>query len=166
MSDATPPRTGERASAEFWTSYDAPIERYVDDTTPPTGHEVYLKIYGRPLGGATRQRPRESDKDRIREKQGNRCLYCDQPIGGIALRSGAPVELRAAWDHFVPFVYAQRNSFDNWVLACHLCNAIKHGKMFETVVEAQQFINARRHERGIETIDPDLQRRILALDND
>ena len=148
----------QRVVTEFWDTFDQPADRYVvEHTPPPTVREAYLEIYGRPLGGASRQFPRPVDKERIRERQGNRCLYCDELIGSLVLRRNEPIELRTAWDHFIPYAYAQRNGHDNWVLACHLCNLIKHAKMFQTVMEAQQFIQARWVEKRIERLDPALQ---------
>lgn len=64
--------------------------------------------------------------------------------------------LRLNWDHFVPFAYGRTNASANWVAACHVCNGIKSCRVFDTVLEAQEYIRERwaakgyALERGIE----------------
>jgi len=120
---------------------------------PLTAHERYLAVYGRPITGAARKRkPNAAIRQRILERQGNACLYCDLPIGAHVPRRGKLITLRLNWDHFIPHAYAASNGHDNWVAACHVCNGIKHSKIFNTVIEAQLFIRPRWQELGYERV--------------
>jgi hypothetical protein len=111
----------------------------------------YLKIYGRAVTGAAQRRaPRGALREEVLARQRSRCLYCDLPFGSVVMRRGEPVTLRINWDHFVPYAYAAGNPGDNWVAACHVCNGIKSARMFDTVMEAQQFIRARWAVMGYE----------------
>src|SRR5690348_10233210 len=85
------------------------------------------------ITGTRRGRPSAVLRKQMLAKQGHRCLYCDLLFSGTVMRHGRPVVLRLVWDHFVPYAYLVRNPSDNWVAACHVCNAIKGSLMFETV---------------------------------
>ncbi|GGM53517.1 HNH endonuclease [Dactylosporangium sucinum] len=100
-------------------------------------------------GAATRRYPPTRVRREITAKQRNRCLYCGHRIGTEVWRDNQRVQLRANWDHFVPYVYARANRNTNWVLACHICNLIKSCHLFSTVIEAQRFIRGRLAEKGI-----------------
>lgn len=109
-------------------------------------------VYGRSTisGIQRRKKPQTADQQRAREIQGNRCLYCDIPIGTVIWRRSQAVTLRTNWDHFVPYAYLARNPGANWVLACHVCNAIKSCRMFETVHAARAVILPIRITKGYE----------------
>jgi hypothetical protein len=139
-------RTPEQIAADFWATFDGKpeVEREVE---APYEDDSYLKIYGRPIGGSRRTRPTLRQRTAIRDRQHDRCLYCGFPIGTLVFKRGVQMELRAAYDHFIPHAYAHSNRSDNWVLACHVCNGIKWAKVFNTVNEAQLYIRERRRER-------------------
>lgn len=123
-----------------------------------------LRVYGRgPSSGTDRRRkPRVAERARIIAQQGNRCLYCEIPIGTIIDRRGKDVVLRTNWDHFIPYAYVARNPHDNWVLACHVCNGIKRGRIFKTVQEVRNTVLPERLDKGYE--DPlDVLRRLGEL---
>lgn len=118
----------------------------VDESAIP---EWRLKIYGRPITGSGRRRtPTNAQREIITANQKNRCLYCDLRIGTVVWRGIYNVRLQVNWDHFVPYSYGRTNASSNWVLACHICNGIKGCRMFETVVEAQEYIRARWAKKG------------------
>lgn len=120
-----------------------------------------LRVYGRgPANGTDRRRqPRVAERARIIAQQGNRCLYCEIPLGTTISRKGKDIVLRLNWDHFIPYAYVARNPRDNWVLACHVCNGLKRGRIFKTVQEVRATILPERQKKGYE--DPyDVLRRI------
>lgn len=112
-----------------------------------------LVVYGRSRisGQNKRESPRLADRSRVLELQGNRCLYCEIPIGAQIARGSQNITLRAHWDHFVPFAYLASNPSSNWVLACHVCNGIKLARMFQTVQAARDLILPRRLTKGYES---------------
>lgn len=112
-----------------------------------------LKVYGRAVAGDSKKRfPSKRIKREITECQRGLCLYCDLPIGSVVRRKGNDVALRPNWDHFVPYAYSRANSNQNWVLACHICNNIKGCRMFDTVIEAQEFIKACWLDKGYQHV--------------
>jgi 5-methylcytosine-specific restriction endonuclease McrA len=127
------------------------------DLGPQEIPEWRLKIYGGPLGGASRRYPTKRMKEALIEKQHNRCLYCDHAIGTAIERRGKAVILRPQYDHFVPYAYSRRNPRDNWVLACHVCNGIKSCRMFSTVADAQRLIRDERARKGYVVHELDLE---------
>lgn len=131
-------------------------------TTLPPG-DWRLTVYGSrgTAVGDVRRQPRKADRQRVIADQSNSCLYCGIPIGtvigrrvGVSRWSSRDTEvtLRPNWDHFVPYSWILRNPRSNWVLACHVCNHIKKGRLFDTVEEARQAILADREERGYESV--------------
>lgn len=102
------------------------------------------------IGVERKRRPPKTVRDRIHAEQRGACLYCEIPIGAQIWRGRELVTLIANWDHFVPYAYAQR-SRGNWVLACHVCNAIKSTRMFDTVQHARLVILPRREAIGYES---------------
>lgn len=118
------------------------------DLGPSSVPDWKLKVYGRALGGAGKRQPSEKTKKMLVEKQHNRCLYCNHKIGSGIERRGKAVQLRAQYDHFVPFAYSRRNPRDGFILACHVCNNIKGPRLFVTVQDATDFIRVERDRRG------------------
>lgn len=110
-------------------------------------------VYGRSRisGIGTRRRPHQADRERVIERQGYACLYCEIPISTVIRRRGRELILRANWDHFVPYSYSQRNPSANWVLACHVCNNIKTSRMFADVEAARRVILPERIAKGYES---------------
>lgn len=109
-------------------------------------------VYGRShiSGVQNRKAPLLAERLRVQEAQGNRCLYCEIPIGATIWRRSRTVTLRVNWDHFVPYAYLARNPRNNWVLACHVCNAIKSCRMFDSVQAARAAILPVRIAKGYE----------------
>lgn len=109
-------------------------------------------VYGRSQigGNGVRRQPRRVDRERIIAQQGYVCLYCEIPISTKIWRKAREVILCAAWDHFVPYAYSQRNPAQNWVLACHVCNGIKTARMFADVETARRAILPERIAKGYE----------------
>lgn len=91
---------------------------------------------------------------RIREAiiagQGNRCIYCQQRLDGVAFnrKRNKAVPIRIHIDHLVCWKYSQDNGFDNLLAACHICNGIKNDYLFENFYELQRFILGRRAAKG------------------
>jgi len=110
-----------------------------------------LAVYGRTCitGAAPKRSPRAAIR-RALEAQGNVCLYCQIPIGTEILRRSKIVKLKRNFDHFVPHAFSARNPSSNFVIACHVCNAVKRMSMFATVEEARAYVLPRREELGYE----------------
>ena len=110
----------------------------------------HADVYGRWLGTGRhkRRRPKRWIRDRVLERQGNQCAYCGAVFGGLTLsRGGITVKVQIAWDHFIPYVHNPIQPDDNWVASCHICNGIKSCAVFDTIVEAKDYIMARRWRR-------------------
>ncbi len=88
-------------------------------------------------------------KELIR-RQRNKCFYCDKEIGTYYVRNNVVRKTTVHYDHFLPFSYLQDNPYDNWVMACNICNLIKSSKVFENMDLAKQFIYTRRMAKEIE----------------
>jgi len=88
-----------------------------------------------------RHRPSVKIQRQVLNHQNHQCVYCGCPVGG---RSGRGIH----WDHFIPFCYGG-NGDDNWVASCPECNLFKSAFLFNTIEEAQIFIQNRRVERGL-----------------
>ena len=97
-----------------------------------------------------RRTPPAAEKRRILEEQENRCFYCGLSFDDHNYRRSLPVKLKLHWDHQLPYSYSQNNKTANFVASCHICNGIKSNKLFQTVEEAQVFIQSRRKLKGYE----------------
>ena len=80
--------------------------------------------------------------------QNNRCFYCERAFYSLVGRGSRLVSLRIAWDHLVPYAYSQDNRTVNFVAACHVCNGLKGSLLFDTVAEAQIYLQSRREAKG------------------
>lgn len=139
----------------------------MEDIERPLG-DWRRTVYGRSRisGIGIRRSPRTAERNRVLEIQGNRCLYCELPIGTAIWRHSRSVTLQANWDHFVPFAYLAQNPESNWVLACHVCNNIKSCRMFDTVQAARDVILPAREVKGYEDLKSVLLRLgLVATDN-
>jgi len=105
---------------------------------------------------ARRRLPPRRERDKILEKQGNACLYCGNTFGSVVYKNGVGEPLEVRWDHMVPFCYGQNNKADNFCAACHVCNASKSSKMFNTVEEASDYIKRRWAKRGYSKTTPEV----------
>ncbi|SES04002.1 HNH endonuclease [Streptomyces qinglanensis] len=125
-------------------------------------------VYGRSQisGNDSRRRPRTAERARLIAEHRNRCLYCQIPIGAEILRENSFVTLRLNWDHFAPYAYIARNPQDNWVLACHVCNNIKQGRIFQTVQEVRNTILPERLTKGYEDPLSVCRRLGIVIDHD
>ena len=86
-----------------------------------------------------RGRPSRSLQKEILKHQCYQCVYC-----GANLRGKKRVE----YDHFIPFSYAE-NSENNFVASCKDCNMIKSSMLFDSIIEAQVYIQAEREKKRL-----------------
>ncbi len=157
------PETVATTVADFWAWFDREAETMPTECETASAEDSYLAIYGRAIAGAARRRPTPKQRLAIRDEQDDKCLYCDQSIGSLVLRRGHAVMLRPHYDHFIPFSFSSANRMANWVLACHVCNLIKHCMVFGTVAEAQRYVRARRQQLGYDLLSEDLQSRLQRI---
>lgn len=100
------------------------------------------------LSSPFRKIPPIEVRKRILEKQQNRCLYCELEFGSIIFRKTKPMLVKLAWDHQIPFAYAQNNKDQNFCASCQVCNGIKSSIMFQTLDEAKLHILHIRKRKG------------------
>jgi len=77
------------------------------------------------------------------EKQENRCFYCNRHFGNVVYKKNKTIKLRTHWDHKIPYALSQNNEIYNFVAACHICNAMKYSKVFQTKDEAQVYLTLK-----------------------
>lgn len=99
---------------------------------------------------ARRKTPSLAVRNRVLVEQSNRCLYCRNEFGGFVFRGAHPIQVKLVWDHFVPYCYTFNSRSTNFVAACDLCNSIKSGKVFDTIQEAQEYVQTKRAAKGIQ----------------
>lgn len=95
-----------------------------------------------------KQGPPAAMKKLILAAQDGRCFYCERILGFKYRHHGKRVKLKLHWDHLVPYSYLQANDTNNFVAACHICNAVKGSMMFQTIEEARVYVNVRLQEWG------------------
>lgn len=71
------------------------------------------------------------------------CAYCCKSYGAIVLYKNEPTMVTLSWDHAVPFSFSYDNRPTNYLPACQICNAVKGNKMFNTIEEVQEYVQAR-----------------------
>lgn len=96
---------------------------------------AHVKAYdsANPEGAAARARLRREREDaaggsgytdrdlqKLRFRLGDRCAYCDTPLGG-----------RGHLDHMTPVAKGGRDDIDNVTYCCESCNQAKHAKTVE-----------------------------------
>jgi len=91
------------------------------------------------LTESIRHKPPAHIQKEILSHQNNQCIYC-----GLRLDTGREIN----WDHFIPFVFGE-TSDRNWVASCRECNSFKSSYLFNSVDEAQIYIQNKRLERGL-----------------
>lgn len=106
---------------------------------------------------ARRRLPPLRERRAIYEKQGGRCLYCLLEFGSLVWKNGRVVQLKLEWDHMVPWSYSQNNGGQNFCAACHVCNASKSNKMFDSLEDAREYLDRRRARRGFSTDPPEMR---------
>ena len=107
--------------------------------------DKYYRVSGSPQG---RKTPPAAEKRRILEEQENKCFYCDVEFDSLRWRNGRAIRIKLHWDHKLPYAYSQNNHTSNFVAACHVCNGIKSDKVFQTVEEAQIYLQDKRKAKG------------------
>lgn len=93
-----------------------------------------------PVG--SRKQPSAQGKRSILAEQGNMCLYCDRAFGSWAQIGARTCQVQLRWDHMKPHAYDQDNRDENFAAACQFCNSWKSDKMFLTVQEVRDFVQA------------------------
>lgn len=87
---------------------------------------------------------RKSIPVNIRKKllveQDNHCFWCGRLFGITYERKHKIYTLKPCGDHKIPFSWIQRNPDNNWVLACNLCNAYKHNKMYDDEKQMKDYL--------------------------
>jgi hypothetical protein len=96
----------------------------------------------RPLG--------RDEKEAILRVQDYSCFYCERRFGSIAYLSGKERVIKIQWDHLVPFSFSQNNQAGNIAAACQFCNNWKRDLVFNSLEEAQVFLNAKWKEKQTE----------------
>lgn len=95
-----------------------------------------------------RYKPKKEDKKKILNRQKNKCIYCGRDFGSLAVVKDKVVELRVHWDHKIPYSYSFNNKGNNFVAACHVCNRLKSNTVFETIEDAQIYLERRWGYKG------------------
>lgn len=103
-----------------------------------------------------RRTPHKLIKEQILQIQNYRCFYCQITFGNLTFRRGKPVTLKIQWEHFEPFSFSQNNEDENFVAACQICNGIKSDLNFQTVEEAQIYVQTKRESKGYIDALPEL----------
>lgn len=79
-------------------------------------------------------------KSEILSQQHGTCFYCNQEIGSAVYFRKKVRVLRATIDHVIPFAYCQHDHSDNFVVACQVCNSMKHSKIFNSMADCLEYI--------------------------
>jgi hypothetical protein len=95
-----------------------------------------------------RKGPPVDVRRQILERQGGKCLYCEQALGSWRRRNGAPVQLKTHWDHRVPHSFRADRRPGNWAASCHVCNFAKSNKHFGTLEETIEYLAEARKRKG------------------
>ena len=95
-----------------------------------------------------RDTPSKKRQTQLLNEQDNRCLYCGRRFGEYVYRDKKAIRLRIHWDHKTPYCYSLDNRPDNFAAACHICNGMKSGFVYNTIEEAQIAITNRWKEKG------------------
>ena len=95
-----------------------------------------------------RYTPSINTKKEILQNQNYRCIYCEKSFDGYVWRKGKGIKLKVAWDHFLPFCFSYNNHETNFLAACQICNGIKSDLVFDSIQEAQTYIQTKREEKG------------------
>lgn len=88
----------------------------------------------------------------ILAKQKGYCYYCGQAFGELAWYR-KPVVLNAELDHVVPYTLSTDCSYNNFVMACQVCNTIKRDKIFGSLKELRNFVLNKWKEHGEMTVN-------------
>jgi len=95
-----------------------------------------------------RKRKRVKNRKEILKKQNNKCYYCHNRLGYYYERNGRVIKSVIHFDHVIPFSFSHNSNEDNFVAACNLCNLYKSNLMFDTLFDAQEYLeNAIKNKR-------------------
>lgn len=111
-----------------------------------------LKIKHQQKGQKKRKKPTLLAQTAKLNNQKNKCFYCGQKFDEWYVRDGFARLRKPVWDHLSPYSYSFDNSNDNFVAACATCNAIKGARIFDSFLEAAQYVRKRRQEKGYVTL--------------
>ncbi len=95
-------------------------------------------------GFGVRKRPSKRRQSEMLELQKNKCLYCLMPFGSVVTRGGLRTILAVRWDHRIPFSISGSCSDFEFIAACQICNGLKGTKIFNSLREARDYMEARR----------------------
>ena len=84
-------------------------------------------------------KPPRSVQKEILKHQLYQCIYC-----GVGLRGKRIIN----FDHFIPFSYLGSGN-KNFVASCEDCNKIKSSMLFDSIIEAQVYIQAEREKKTL-----------------
>lgn len=128
------------------------IDTRPESDTGFTGPSV-LDAYS-PVRNFVGKRPAPVSKNLLAKRvaeQNGRCKYCDRRFGGYVLVEGRLEALEAQADHFRPVADRRNDNPNNIVAACHVCNRLKSSRLFSSVAEVQEVLQAAWQERGWKT---------------
>ena len=91
----------------------------------------------------SRRIPSPAAKQACLIRQDNKCLYCNRTFGSHTTYNKQLVVIGVEWDHFIPYALLQDNTTTNYVAACQICNGFKGDRCFQTVEEAQIYLQAQ-----------------------
>lgn len=110
------------------------------------------KVYGRwqGFGRRKRRRPGKLIRTQVLAEQQNRCIYCSIEFGTVTTnRSGKGVIAKCTWDHFIPYIHDPiQMRPGNWLAACQVCNGAKRDLVFDSLVEARDYVLGKRWRRN------------------
>ena len=90
-----------------------------------------------------RRLPSKEHRDLCLRMQNYRCRYCHQTFGWTVPYHGKEVRLKIHWDHCIPYSFAQDNADTNFVASCHVCNQWKRDKVFSTMEDIEDYVQAK-----------------------
>jgi 5-methylcytosine-specific restriction endonuclease McrA len=95
-----------------------------------------------------RRKPNFRTQDRILREQTQKCYWCGRSFGSKVNYNNELIELKAEFDHVIPYAYCSHNGKENFVAACQLCNHWKGAKVFQTEDEIAEYLWEKWNEAG------------------
>ena len=80
------------------------------------------------------------EQNRLLNQQEFKCFYCNRDFNSLVFRKGNAIRLQTEFDHLVPHSYSYNNLSSNFVAACHICNGLKSSLVFDTLEQAQVYL--------------------------
>ena len=98
----------------------------------------------RVISRAARRRPTSRfAANRLAEKQGGRCFWCENEFGEYVMKQGVVRRLEVVVDHVLPWAYSFDSGQENLVAACQICNGWKSSLVFETEDDCRGFLKRK-----------------------